>query len=169
MPRKIGGDQRRNRGKLRKTKRHFPRNAKQRRKRSPNKKPKAPQLRPCSHSAKTMQPPRNRFATGASARRKITKMVKRVARLRQTFWRDTENNKASGRCSPKLAFAFFLPYFCAAQRAVCTPRISQRPFILPMNEYPGLSGGGLRRSSAMSRPWSGRKINLSPPVASRLS
>lgn len=36
-----------------------------------------------------MQPPRNRFATGASARRKITKMVKRVARLRQTFWRDT--------------------------------------------------------------------------------
>lgn len=37
-----------------------------------------------------MQPPRNRFATGASARRKITKMVKRVARLRQTFWRDTE-------------------------------------------------------------------------------
>ena len=64
-----------------------------------------------------MQPPRNRFATGASARRKITKMVKRVACLRQTFWRDTTNAHAAcadaipitQNAPPHIAACFKLP------------------------------------------------------------
>ena len=70
MPCKIGGDQRRNRGKLRKTRQHFQRNARKLRKRRPKQNPKPPQPRPCNHSAKTMQPPRNQNATGAFCKAK---------------------------------------------------------------------------------------------------